>query len=303
MIIAPEFLTIERTLDTPHLPEGHPLFQVLDATYAAKGIEARRDTRAKICWGADRFGLQKSEFFTRLDPENQNAVLLRLTELNLSLSYFIEKSGHHYASKMILASETCEEKSLYAIFASEEATHLRLFMNEMWFTPTVKTHYHPMLPALSEAIEWGSRDTLVFVVQVLLEGFGIAHYSALKETCIDASLKASLQLILKDEARHHGAGLILAKAKPPTAETSEQIFELSRKFIRSLETAHLIAGAFSATGNPLSRGETKALFEHIGFGATLGQRMQRLREMFHKANYAELFVRLENDGVFQVKSI
>jgi rubrerythrin len=300
---ANELLTLERTLDTPHLPFDHPLLAVLDTTYAAHGVEVRRGATPKICWGAERFQLQKSGTFGRLDTEGKDAVLLRLSELNLALSYFIEKSGHHYSSKMMAAADTCEEKTLYALFAAEEASHLRLFMNEMWFTPTTESHYHPMLPVLADAIQWGTRDVLVFVVQVLLEGFGISHYSALKETCVDPSLKASLQSILKDESRHHGAGIVLAKARPPTRETADQIFELSRRFIRSLESAHWIPAAFTATGRPLSTVEGKKLFEELDFGATLGQRMQRLREMFQKVNYQTLFERLENDGVFRVTSL
>ncbi|MBS1964151.1 MAG: ferritin-like domain-containing protein [Bdellovibrionales bacterium] len=295
--------TLSRILDTPHLSSDHPLGAIVDASFAARGVESRRTTAPKVCWGAERFHLQKSAIYARLAPEEQHAVLVRLTELNLSLSYFIEKSGHEYAAKMIQTSSTLEEKTLYALFANEEATHLRMFMNEMWFTPNTTSHFHPVLPALAEAIEWGGRDTLVFVIQVLLEGFGIAHYSGLKETCMDAGLKTSLASILRDESRHHGAGLVLAKAKRPDAETADQIFELSRRFIRSFETAHWIPAAFDATGKPLSSEERKRLFADLDFGTTLGARMARLREMFEKVNYRELFERLESDGAFRVTSV
>ncbi len=303
MLISNELLTLDRTLNTPHLPKDHPLFQVIDPTYVVHGIERKKEIRPTQYWGAERFGLQKSSQFNGLSEEQKSKLLLRLTELNLSLSYFIEKSGHHYASKMILNSETCEEKTLYAMFACEEATHLRMFMNAMWFSPTLKSHFHPMLPILSEAIEFGSQDALVFVVQVLLEGFGIAHYTGLKENCLDSDLKAAFQTILKDEARHHGAGLIMTKTKSISKDTEDQIFELSRKFIRSLETAHWIPGAFDSVESPLSTQEKSKLFEDLGFKETLTLRMERLKDMFHKVNYQKLFERLETDGVFKVSSV
>ena len=296
-------LTSEHTLDTLHLAPEHPLARVLEAALGAQGVETKPNGSPKICWGAERYGLQKSTAFNRLGADGQSALLLRLTELNLSLSYFIEKSGHHFAAKMILTSETSEEKTLYALFGSEEATHLRMFRNEMWFTPTAATHFHPLLPVLSDVISEGSHDALVFVIQVLLEGFGIGHYSALRETCVDPDLRASLTRILRDEARHHGAGLVLAKASPMRAETADQIFEYSRRFIRSLETAHWIPGAFAAADRPLTRDETKTLFGELDFGATLAGRMRRLEEMFHKANYHSVFERLETDGVFRVTSV
>ena len=289
-----ELLSLERTLGTPHLPKEHPLFQIL---------ERKKEVESKIYWGAERYHLQKTKKFNSLPEEQKHILLKRLSELNLALSYFIEKSGHHYASKMILHSETCEEKTLYALFACEEATHLRLFMNSMWFAPTLDSHFHPMLPALSDAIQWGTKSSLVFVIQVLLEGFGIAHYTGLKDTCLDPELKNSFVTILRDEARHHGAGLILTKAQKLDTESEEQIFELSRKFIRSLETAHWIPSTFEFAGVALSSDEKRSLFEEIGFQDTLGLRMQRLKEMFQKVNYQGVFDRLEKDGVFEVQSL
>jgi hypothetical protein len=303
MQILGDLLTLEKTLNTPHLPNNHPLFQILDPSFVVHGVERKKEIPQKIFWGAERFQLDQTQAFEKISVDKKDQILLRLSELNLALSYFIEKSGHHYASKMILTSESSEEKTLYALFACEEATHLRLFMNAMWFAPTLKTHFHPMLPILSEAIEWASKDTLVFVVQVLLEGFGIAHYTGLRDTCLDTELKNSFQTILKDEARHHGAGLILTKASSLTKETEDQIFELSRKFIRSLETAHWIPSAFETAGCGLTQAETKELFEQMGFRNTLALRMQRLKDMFYKVNYQGLYDRLSADGTFEIKSI
>jgi rubrerythrin len=298
-----DLLTLDKTLNTPHLPPGHALFQVLDPMFASRGAERKKEILPHLCWGAGRFGLEKTESFLSLTASQKDALLLRLTELNLSLSYFIEKSGHNYASKMILSSEASEEKTFYALIASEEATHLRMFMNSMWFTPTLESHFHPMLPVLSDAIRWGTHDALVFVVQVLLEGFGISHYTALKDSCLDPDLKASFQSILKDEARHHGAGLILSKAITLDSESEDQVFELSRKFIRSLETAHWVPEAFKAIGKSLSVHETNKLFEQMGFKTVLEQRMERLREMFLKVDYQNIFKRLEIDGAFMVASV
>ncbi|MBS1970539.1 MAG: ferritin-like domain-containing protein [Bdellovibrionales bacterium] len=298
-----EWFDLDKVLEAPHLQAGHPLIQILDPMLSARGATPNRTAKPHLCWAAERFGLQKSSAFRALKPTAQEDILLRLTELNLSLSYFIEKSGHHYAAKMILSSPALEEKTFYALMASEEATHLRFFMNAMWFQPTLKTHFHPMLPILAETIQWGTRDCLVFVIQVLLEGFGIAHYSSLRENCIDEDLKNDFQTILRDEAKHHGAGLVLSKEQRLTQETSDQIFELSRKFIRAMEGAHWISEAFGVAGKPLSSTETQTLFGELGFQSTLEVRMQRLREMFQKVNYQSILDRLDKEGAFRISSL
>jgi len=298
-----EWFELEQVLEAPHLPAEHALIPILDPMLAMRGATPQKAAKPHLCWGAERFGLQRSSAFRALSASGQEQMLLRLTELNLALSYFIEKSGHHYAAKMIMSSPTLEEKTFYALMASEEATHLRFFMNAMWFLPTLKTHFHPMLPILAETIQWGTHDCLVFVIQVLLEGFGIAHYSALRETCIDENLRNDFQTILRDEAKHHGAGLVLSKEQRLTNETSDQIFELSRKFIRSMETAHWISEAFGFAGKPLSSAETQTLFAELGFQSTLESRMQRLHEMFQKVNYQSILDRLEKESVFRVSSL
>lgn len=171
-----------------------------------------------------------------------------MTQLNLALSAFIETSGHNYGAKMILLSETLEEKSTYALFASDEAVHLREFQNFMNFDFNLKTHHHPMLTPLAEVIKDGSKTSLVFVIQVLLEGFGMSHYHGLRETCLHAPLKETYDQILKDEARHHGTGIILAKEELPTKEDQAQIFEYTRAFVHAMQSAHWLFETFDFVG-------------------------------------------------------
>ncbi len=57
MQITNELLSLEKTLNTPHLPKDHPLFQILDPSFVAHGVERKKEIEAKIFWGADRFQL------------------------------------------------------------------------------------------------------------------------------------------------------------------------------------------------------------------------------------------------------
>jgi rubrerythrin len=285
------------------LASDHALSHLVETTFAARGGRKNQVALKKIYWGAERFRLQYSKLFVSLPLERQEQILQHLSELNLALSYFIEKSALQFAAKMILLSDSCEEKMFYSLLSAEESTHLYEFKSYLWFQPSLSTHDHPMLRPLAEAIQYGTREALTFVIQVLLEGFGIAHYSGLRETCLDAHLKSSFQDILKDEARHHGAGLVLTKSRTMSQESREQVFELSRKFIRSLESAQWIPSAFKQAGVALSEAQTQILWEDIGFKDTLTLRMQKLREMFLKANQIDLYEQLSQNGVFGVQTL
>lgn len=298
-----ELLTIDKVLGCPHLPAHHPLKHLLTTSLTNKGRLGVIDASQKAFWGPERFKLQNSSLFVSLGQETQTMILEHLSALNLSLSYFIEKSALQFAAKMILLSEFTEEKMFYAKLAAEETSHLHEFKKYLWFEPDLTTYDHPMLAPMAEAIQFGTRDALTFVIQVLLEGFGIAHYSGLRDTCLNESLKTTFQDILKDESLHHGAGLVLTKSRSLSAESREQIFELSRKFIRALESAHWVPSAFKRAGIDLTESQMHTLWEEIEFKKTLNLRMQKLREMFLKSNQSDIYDQLNENGVFGVHTL
>lgn len=267
-----------------------------ELTVSKKGISA-----PKILWGPQRYGLQHSKAFNHLNEQDQNAYLERMTQLNLALSAFIETSGHNYGAKMILLSESLEEKSTYALFASDEAVHLREFQNFINFDYSLETHYHPMLKPLAEVIRDGSKTSLVFVIQVLLEGFGMGHYNGLKETCLFEPLVGTYDQILKDEARHHGTGIILAKEELPTKNDEDQIFEYTRDFISSMQSAHWLSQVFSDIGHELTKTQQSELWNDLNFEKILNQRVLKLKDMLLKVDSFNLIDRLEKDGVFKVQ--
>ena len=225
-------------------------------------------------------------------------ILKKLTRLNLALSAQIEESGHDYGAKMILLADTLTEKSLFALFAAEEAIHLKEFENFIKFQIDRKIHWHPMLDPLNEAIKEGTWNTSLFIIQVLLEGFGIAHYNGLKNDCLHNPLVSVYERILKDEARHHGAGVILVNEKNFSREDQEQVFEFTRSFIGLLPTANWVQTALEEQRGGLSLSETNAFYEDIGHHETVNIREKKLKEMIEKVNCPNLIKQLEADKVF-----
>jgi hypothetical protein len=292
------YLTRDLTFFSKEIESSHPLNQILD-----KGLDqytvSKKDLEVPlILWGRERYKLEKSTIFTKMDKKSQDEVLIKITQLNLSLSYFIEKSGHNYGAKMIIFADNLQEKSLYCMFAAEEAIHLREFSNFINFKIDPTVHWHPMLDPLAKVIHEGEKNTCLYIIQVLLEGFGMFHYNSLKNDCLYNPLENVFHRILKDEARHHGAGLVLAKESCLTKIEREQIFEYTREFIRSLQSANWILKLIEENSKPLSEKDKRKHYEQVQYQATIEKRLHALKEMLLKANRENLVEDLDRDGVF-----
>jgi hypothetical protein len=297
-----KFLQKDTTFFTKSLKDDHPLSNLYERALDAYTVSSKDMNTPNILWGKERYHLEKSSFFTKLDIEIQSKILRRITELNLSLSAYIEKSGHNYGAKMILLSESMQEKSLYALFTAEEAIHLKEFSNFMNFEPDPKLHWHPMLNPLADAIKDGEKNTCTYIIQVLLEGFGMSHYKGLKEDCLYSPLKKAYERILIDEAKHHGTGLILSKEANISKIEKEQIFEYSRAFILSLQSADWILNTTEQFSGGLSSDQIKKFKEETFYEKTLTARLVKLKDMIKKVDHCDLVSSLEREKVFTPKA-
>lgn len=296
------YLEIDSTLFSKKLETGHPLKNLLERALESYTVSSPDTNAPDILWGPERYRLNQTKIFTDLDHELQNNVLKKITELNLSLSRYIETSGHNYGAKMILTADSLEEKSIYALFAAEEAIHLKEFENFMNFTPNPKEHWHPMLNPLASAIKEGEKNTCLYIIQVLLEGFGMAHYGGLKQDCLYAPLQVAYDRILKDEARHHGTGIILSKQNALSKLEQEQIYEYTREFIQSLQSASWVLNCIEDQRGGLTNAEKVKYAEDTNQSQVIQARLLKLREMLDKVDDYDLVEKLDRDNVFRLKA-
>ncbi|MBC7539135.1 MAG: ferritin-like domain-containing protein [Bacteriovorax sp.] len=291
------FFSDEEIFHQSNDSKNKSLQQLLDIAFNKLTVEQKQTEFPNHFWSEKRYGFERSSKYMKLNPEEKNKALRYLTEQNLALSYFIEKSGHNYGAKMILLAKNQDEKFLYSLFAAEEAVHQREFMNHMWFTPNANDHWHPMLNVLGEVMREGERNTLIYVVQVLLEGFGMSFYSGLGDTCDYAPMKNVYARILQDEARHHGSGVILANFYDVNKYEKEQIFEFTKKFITALQSASWFIKALENSNGPMSEQEKKIFLSDINYEETLSNRRKRLKDMLTKVDSWGLIGMLEKDKV------
>ena len=189
-------MRISAGLDLPHLPGGHPLRPILGAALRRKGLSGARASGAgKAHWDAAHFGLDKTRAYRELSERGRRQVLEACGRSLLEEGYFIEKLGLAFTAKMTALSRTTEERQLYCLFAADEAAHLAVIGS---FLPGVPSPQgNPFLRLIARVIEEGAKPGLTYLIQVVLEGWGVSHYRDLAAGCRDPELARALAGIVR----------------------------------------------------------------------------------------------------------
>jgi hypothetical protein len=203
----------------------------------------------------------------------------------------IETLGMAYAAKMTLLAPTLEERSLYALFTAEEATHLA---NVSCFVSR-RTVENPFVDLLRRVTEESDRPALVLLVQVVLEGWGLDHYRSLARSVRDPGLGRVLEGILRDEARHHGSGVVLA----PRLGVPEGVEDVLEGFCRMVRVGP--QGLLSALEHglgPLSRAQRVRALEELDTRSHAGSRLSLLRDLLERVGADGLIQSLDTRQCF-----
>ena len=191
-------------------------------------IIASEDIDFGELWEWGDYGLKET---SRVETNTKKVIQTELAKKRFLEAYYIEKAGMTFAAKMSLLSESIEEQKLFSHFAAEEAAHFSLI--ESLLTKVDKREGQDLfIKFLNEVIASGERRPLIFIIQVVLEGWGIDHYGIMERTCKEAEVKQHLKLILKDEASHHGSGVSLFKESDLSESELNYTMEMMGEFIK-----------------------------------------------------------------------
>lgn len=163
-------------------------------------------------WPAVYYGLDKSQLFQQLDDVAQFQILKTCAQDLLNESYFIEKMGLEYCAKLTLLSPCSQSKQIFSLIGADEATHLQ------WITPFVPesmrhTPTSPLLSLIRDVVTLNNENLLYYLVQIILEGWGLEHYKQLSQYCLNPTIQKIFADILQDEALHHQSGKTLFDSK------------------------------------------------------------------------------------------
>lgn len=265
-------------IDLPELAPAHKLNRILGSALKSSSASSLRAFDSPP-WDADFFKLSSVPIFQTATPVEQTQILHSASQSLLAESYFIEKAGVGYMAKMTLMAETTEERVLYALFGADEAMHLSALK------PLVEKgdragSSDPFLRLLASVLESSDRALLIFVIQVVLEGWGLSHYRSLSKGCCNLELSKLFHGFLQAEAKHHGTGVTLFDSEALSIASQQAIVEVLSAFLQMVQVGpQRVMGAIASVKGGLSRAQSIALLEDLDTESHSGKRLEVLRSL------------------------
>ncbi|MEW6207378.1 MAG: ferritin-like domain-containing protein [Acidobacteriota bacterium] len=249
-------------------------------------------------WPASHFKLDGVTVFRESSAEERSEILNLCGASLMAEAYFIEKFGMYFAARMSLLAESDEERMLFSLFASDEAVHFNWISGFVSQGSIARHEHDPFILFLDEVLRREDRLTLGYIVQVILEGWGLSHYRALASDCECEELKSIFENIIRDEARHHRSGVVLFNEREVSLEEIEKIVSvLARLFMMVQVGPQMIASQIEKVKGRLSTEQKIKLFEELSCGRETTKKIETLTSLIRSASHAEIILdRLERNG-------
>ena len=285
-------------LDLPKLEPTHRLNRILSATLCRKPSSQQPVKFDVPPWSADCFGIAYSPTYNDCSNDEQTQILQLASGALLTESYAIEKAGVGYMAKMALLAETTEERMLYSLFGADETTHLSQLMPFVSHIESANKQ-DPFLQLLESLLETTDRSALLFVIQVVLEGWGLNHYRTLSKTCQDYALSSLFRSFVQAEARHHGAGVVLFETERLSEVSRTLILDTLAAFLRMVQVGpQKVVAAIAQVKGGLTKAQRIQLFSELDTEAHSEMRLKLLRSLILSAA-PEIAYTLEEKGLFE----
>ncbi len=282
-------LEIQVGLSMPGLDEAHPLNSMLNGAFL-KQLGDRRLLDVKLpLWPSEYFNLNRTKLFSETTLENQLLIQIACSRALVEEVLLIEKCGMAFGLKMAVLSETVEERMFYNLMTVEETVHyhqVRQFLPDKGESVSPSAFHH----LLSNVIEEGDRNSLMFFIQVVLEGWGLSHYKSLAQSCSCGQFSKELKEILKDEARHHGSGTIFTKERAFSTSSCEYITGIMRQLLKLVQLgSQSVLDSVEKVCGALSHADKIALLKQLDSEQESANRLNLLRQLM-MSNGAESIV-------------
>jgi tRNA isopentenyl-2-thiomethyl-A-37 hydroxylase MiaE len=270
--------------DLPSWPAQEQLQRLLATTLQQRGGESINPVSHNY-WNAQFFGLDRVKIFQDSSPTEQAAILHIANFSAIAESYWIEKAGMGYMAKMVLLAETTEERMLYSLFAADEATHFAQ-IKQCWPAADLDklNCSDPFLHFLADLVETADQQVILFVIQVVLEGWGLHHYRSLANNAQEPAIANMFQKFLQDESRHHGSGVLLFNQLALTKDSYQSIVEALAKFLGMVQVGPQgMVGAIDRVKGHLSRAQKIQILTEIDTETHSGSRLQILQSLMQQS--------------------
>lgn len=183
------------------------------------------------------FGLDRVTAFQKASESTKREILSACARHVLEESLALEEGGVAFAIRRAAEATTAEERAAYAVFAAQETRHWACVRS--LFPEETEPARGPFLQLLAPIAERGSRGHSIAIIQGVLEGWGVQHYSKLARSA--EGLGDFFAELARDEAAHHAAGQLLLtelsdEDVEAIAETVGTLVELVREGPQAIAT-------------------------------------------------------------------
>lgn len=255
-------------------------------------------------WNDDLLKLDRASLFRALPPEARESVRRACSLGLLKEAQMIEVAGMVFTAKMALLARTLEERELYSLFAADEARHFRSVSRWAGTAKEEDVSGNPFLDLLAKLIRFEERPVLVFLIQVVLEGWGIHHYGRLARAARDAELGRAFQEILRDEAQHHGSGLLLFHESDLSEEAFARLRDNMREFLRLVRLGPgAVLARLAAHGAKLDADSIRLFLTETEAEAKLRSDLREIENLIEKVGAERLLECLRREGAFAPPSL
>jgi len=291
-------IQIRNKLSASHQGQASALFPLIKSRTHKNTLIPQPDIRG-VFWTAQWWKLHQSKTFNTLSARHQQSVLQACSRMLLNEAYFIEKSGLAYCAKMVLLAETTDTAQLYAIIGADEAKHLA------WIEPYVSeadknAPYGEFLAFLSQLIETAPGNTLVYLVQIILEGWGLDHYQRMANGCLDQGLRDTLTSIVKDEALHHKGGQMVFDTKALSSQDKIEIEKALKTYCDMVRVGPVsLLNAVSNVKGPLTQDEILEIYTAVEHPSETARKLQLLKSLMQQPGLEAIIGQLESQDYFK----
>ena len=291
-------IPIHNNLSLPHGGDQSPVHRLISGKTGVRTGAEGVPVENVSYWSAQWWGLINSGLFSRLTAQQQHNILVGCTRELLNEAYFIEKSGIVFCAKMMLLSADTDTAQLYALIAADEATHLAMI--EPYIHPDDKTQPSgQFLLFLSKLIEELPSNLLVYLVQIILEGWGLDHYSRLQHGCDNPGLIAIFSKILKDEALHHRSGNVLFDSSKLSPADFELVYDCLRVYTSMVRVGpQTVLSVVARQCGGLSAAQAEEVLAALNHWQESSRKLELLKSLMLQPGMEHLVHSLEESGAF-----
>ena len=233
-----------------------------------------------------------SNFFTRLTPEEQKEVEIRVSAWRLSQFLHGEQGALLVCGQLVNSVPELDAKLYASTQVVDEGRHVEVY--ERYVKKLMRIYpVDPLLKALiDEILATPFWELKLLGMQMIIEGLAIAAFNVMRKQTADPTLSEVLDYVLQDEGRHVNFGYFALKRSIPTMAPEKR--EILEDF--AFKACDLMYGRDERTGfqsiqnvwnemgwdgekiwrDTIANSETTKAFNRFLFTEVLIPRLQRL---------------------------